>query len=70
MVLSVIALTDRVLPGMRSRGWGRIPDEAKPKRDGRPVETITAESTATIPEDYASVVAFLGVAIPAARHPM
>ena len=55
---------------MRSRGWGRIPDEAKPKRDGRPVETITAESTATIPEDYASVIAFLGVAIPAARHPM
>lgn len=24
MVLSVIALTDRVLPGMRERGWGRI----------------------------------------------
>lgn len=24
MVLSVIALTDRVLPGMRDRGWGRI----------------------------------------------
>jgi 3-oxoacyl-[acyl-carrier protein] reductase len=24
MVLSVIAITDRVLPGMRSRGWGRI----------------------------------------------
>lgn len=24
MVLSVIALTDRVLPGMRARGWGRI----------------------------------------------
>ena len=24
MVLSVIALTDHVLPGMRSRGWGRI----------------------------------------------
>ena len=24
MVLSIIALTDRVLPGMRSRGWGRI----------------------------------------------
>jgi 3-oxoacyl-[acyl-carrier protein] reductase len=24
MVLSVIALTDRVLPGMRSRRWGRI----------------------------------------------
>ncbi|MCV7278964.1 SDR family oxidoreductase [Mycolicibacterium flavescens] len=24
MVLSVIALTDRVLPGMRQRGWGRI----------------------------------------------
>jgi 3-oxoacyl-[acyl-carrier protein] reductase len=24
MVLSVIALTDQVLPGMRARGWGRI----------------------------------------------
>ena len=24
MVLSVIAVTDRVLPGMRSRGWGRV----------------------------------------------
>ncbi len=24
MVLSVIALTDRVLPGMRDRGWGRV----------------------------------------------
>jgi 3-oxoacyl-[acyl-carrier protein] reductase len=24
MVLSVIMLTDRVLPGMRERGWGRI----------------------------------------------
>jgi 3-oxoacyl-[acyl-carrier protein] reductase len=24
MVLSVIAITDSVLPGMRSRGWGRI----------------------------------------------
>jgi 3-oxoacyl-[acyl-carrier protein] reductase len=24
MVLSVIAVTDRVLPGMRERGWGRI----------------------------------------------
>jgi 3-oxoacyl-[acyl-carrier protein] reductase len=24
MVLSVIALTDRILPGMKSRGWGRI----------------------------------------------
>lgn len=24
MVLSVIAVTDRVLPGMRARGWGRV----------------------------------------------
>jgi 3-oxoacyl-[acyl-carrier protein] reductase len=24
MVLSVIAITDRVLPGMRARGWGRV----------------------------------------------
>ena len=24
MILSVIVITDRVLPGMRERGWGRI----------------------------------------------
>jgi len=24
MVLSIIAITDRILPGMKSRGWGRI----------------------------------------------
>ena len=124
MVLSVIALTDRVLPGMKSRGWGRvitsassgvvapIPnlgisnalrltlvgwsktlarevaghgvtaniilpgriatdrirflDEAKAKREGRPVEAVTAESTGSIPmgrygrpEEYADAVAFL-----------
>jgi 3-oxoacyl-[acyl-carrier protein] reductase len=124
MVLSVIAITDRVLPNMRARHWGRvitstssgvvmpIPnlgisnalrlslvgwsktlsrevgkdgitaniilpgriatgriqflDEAKAKREGRTVEEVAAESTATIPlgrygkpEEYADVVAFL-----------
>jgi 3-oxoacyl-[acyl-carrier protein] reductase len=124
MVLSVIAITDRVLPGMRVRGWGRvitstssgvvvpIPnlgisnalrlslvgwsktlarevardgitanivlpgriatdrirflDEAKAKREGRPVEEVAAESTSSIPigrygrpEEYGDVVAFL-----------
>ena len=124
MVLSVIALTDRVLPGMRERKWGRIItstssgvvapipnlgisnalrlslvgwsktlarevggdgitsnivlpgrvatkrilflDEAKAKREKRPVEAVTAESTGSIPvqrygrpEEYADVVAFL-----------
>ena len=124
MVLSVIAITDRVLPGMRARRWGRvitstssgvvapIPnlgisnalrlslvgwsktlarevgrdgvtaniilpgriatdrikflDEAKAKREGRSVEQVAAESTATIPlgrygkpEEYADVVTFL-----------
>lgn len=124
MVLSVIAITDRVLPNMRSRHWGRvitstssgvvmpIPnlgisnalrlslvgwsktlsrevgkdgitvniilpgriatgriqflDEAKARREGRSVEEVAAESTATIPlgrygrpEEYADVVAFL-----------
>ena len=124
MVLPVIAITDRVLPGMKSRGWGRIItstssgvvvpipnlgisnslrlslvgwsktlarevardgitanivlpgrvatdrirflDEAKAKREGRTVESVSAESTASIPvgrygnpEEYADVVAFL-----------
>jgi 3-oxoacyl-[acyl-carrier protein] reductase len=124
MILSVIAITDRVLPGMRARGWGRvitstssgvavpIPnlgisnalrlslvgwsktlarevardgitanivlpgriatdrirflDEAKAKREGRPVEEVAAESTSSIPigrygrpEEYGDVVAFL-----------
>jgi len=124
MVLSVIAITDRVLPNMRARHWGRvitstssgvvmpIPnlgisnalrlslvgwsktlsrevgkdgitvniilpgriatgriqflDEAKARREGRSVEEVAAESTATIPlgrygkpEEYADVVAFL-----------
>ena len=124
MVLSVIAITDRVLPGMRAKKWGRvitstssgvispIPnlgisnalrlslvgwsktlarevggdgitanivlpgriatdriqflDEAKAKREGRPVEQVSAESTGSIPvgrygkpEEYADVVAFL-----------
>ena len=127
MVLSVIAITDRVLPGMREKKWGRIItstssgvispipnlgisnalrlslvgwsktlarevggdgitaniilpgriatdrikflDEAKAKREGRPVEQISAESTASIPagrygkpEEYADVVAFLASA--------
>lgn len=124
MVMSVIAITDRVLPGMRARKWGRIItstssgvvapipnlgmsnalrmslvgwsktlarevggdgitanivlpgrvatprisflDEQKAKREGRPVEQVTAESTASIPvgrygrpEEYGAVVAFL-----------
>jgi 3-oxoacyl-[acyl-carrier protein] reductase len=124
MVMSVIAITDRVLPGMRARKWGRIItstssgvvspipnlgisnalrmslvgwsktlarevgndgvtanivlpgrvataritflDEQKAKREGRPVEQVVAESTASIPvgrygrpDEYGSVVAFL-----------
>lgn len=124
MVLSVIAITDRVLPAMRMRGWGRIItstssgvispipnlgisnslrmslvgwsktlarevggdgitvnivlpgriatdriqflDAAKAKREDRPVEAVTAESTASIPvgrygrpQEYGDVVAFL-----------
>jgi 3-oxoacyl-[acyl-carrier protein] reductase len=124
MVLSVIALTDRVLPGMREQGWGRIVtstssgvlapipnlgisnalrvslvgwsktlarevarhgitanvvvpgriatqrtrflDEARAQREGKTIEQVSAESSATIPmgrygtpEEYADVVAFL-----------
>jgi 3-oxoacyl-[acyl-carrier protein] reductase len=124
MVLSVIAITDRVLPGMRARKWGRIVtsassgviapipnlaisnalrlslvgwsktlsrevardgvtvnivlpgristdrirflDEAKAKREGRPVEEVSCESTESIPvgryglpQEYADVVTFL-----------
>jgi 3-oxoacyl-[acyl-carrier protein] reductase len=124
MVLSVIAITDAVLPGMRARRWGRIVtstssgviapianlavsnalrlslvgwsktlarevaadgvtvnvvvpgriatgrtralDEARAAREGRPVETIVAESTAAIPlrrygepREYADAVAYL-----------
>ncbi|PLP96805.1 SDR family oxidoreductase [Cupriavidus pauculus] len=124
MVLSVIAITDRVLPGMRERKWGRIItstssgvvapipnlgisnalrmslvgwsktlarevggdgvtvnvvlpgrvatdriqflDEAKAKREGRTVESVSAESTAAIPvgrygrpDEYGDVVTFL-----------
>jgi len=124
MVLSVIALTDRVLPGMKSAGWGRIItstssgvaapipnlglsnalrstlvgwsktlakevggsgitanivlpgriatsritflDEQKAKREGRSVEDVATESTASIPvgrygkpQEYGDVVAFL-----------
>ena len=124
MVLSVIAITDRVLPNMKARHWGRvitstssgvvapIPnlgisnalrlslvgwsktlarevgkdgitaniilpgriatdrikflDEAKAKREGRSVEDVSAESTASIPvgrygkpEEYGDVVTFL-----------
>jgi 3-oxoacyl-[acyl-carrier protein] reductase len=127
MVLSVIVITDRVLPGMKAQKWGRvitstssgvvspIPnlglsnalrlslvgwsktlarevardgitanivmpgrvatdrikflDESKAKRENRPVESIIAESTATIPvgrygtpQEYADVVVFLASA--------
>ncbi len=124
MALSVIAITDRALPGMRARRWGRIVtstssgvvapipdlaisnalrlslvgwsktlareiardgvtaniivpgriatkrirflDEQKAKREGRSVEAVVAESTASIPagrygepSEYADAVAFL-----------
>jgi 3-oxoacyl-[acyl-carrier protein] reductase len=124
MVLSVIAITDRVLPNMKARAWGRIItstssgvvapianlglsnslrlslvgwsktlarevardgitaniilpgriaterirflDEAKAKRETRPLDAVTAESTGSIPigrygkpEEYADAVAFL-----------
>jgi 3-oxoacyl-[acyl-carrier protein] reductase len=124
MVLPIIAITDRVLPSMKARAWGRIItstssgvvapipnlgisnslrlalvgwsktlarevassgitsniilpgriatsrirflDEAKAKREGRSVEVVSAESTASIPmgrygkpEEYADAVAFL-----------
>ena len=124
MVLSVITITDRVLPGMRERKWGRIItstssgvlqpipnlgvsnalrmslvgwsktlareigkdgvttnivipgriatgrirflDEQKAKREGRTVEEVSAESSASIPigrygepQEYADAVAFL-----------
>ncbi|GAB2468870.1 SDR family oxidoreductase [Comamonas humi] len=124
MVMSVIAITDRVLPGMRERKFGRIItstssgvvapipnlglsnalrmtllgwsktlarevgrdgitcnivlpgrvatarirylDEQKAKREGRSVESVSSESTASIPvgrygepQEYADVVAFL-----------
>jgi 3-oxoacyl-[acyl-carrier protein] reductase len=127
MVLSVIAITDRVLPSMRSRKFGRIItstssgvvapipnlgmsnalrlslvgwsktlarevgqdgvtanivlpgriatdrirflDEQKARREGRPVEDVAAESSASIPlgrygepQEYADVVTFLASA--------
>jgi 3-oxoacyl-[acyl-carrier protein] reductase len=127
MVLSVVALTDAVLPGMRERKWGRIItstssgviapipnlglsnalratllgwsktlarevgrdgvtanivvpgriatqritflDEQKAKREGRSVESVSSESTASIPvgrygepREYADAVCFLASA--------
>lgn len=124
MVVSIIAITDRVLPGMKANKWGRIItstssgvvapipnlgvsnalrlslvgwsktlarevardgitaniilpgrigtkrimflDEQKAKRENRSVESVVAESTASIPvgrygnsQEYADVVAFL-----------
>jgi len=58
---SAVGLTGR--PTLDSAG---LLDEAKAKREGRPVEQVSAESTASIPvgrygklEEYADVVAFL-----------
>lgn len=127
MVLSVVTLTDLVLPGMRERGWGRVVtstssgvvapipnlglsnalrmsllgwsktlsrevapfgitanvvlpgriataridqlDRARAEREGRPVQEVVRESTASIPtgrygrpEEYGAVVAFLASA--------
>ena len=127
MAVSVMKITDRALPAMRSAGWGRVVtsassgvvapipglaisnalrlalvgwskslareeaaagitvnivlpgrvatdrihflDEAKAKREGRPVAEVVAESTASIPakrygtpEEYGDVVAFLASA--------
>jgi 3-oxoacyl-[acyl-carrier protein] reductase len=127
MVLSVIKITDRVLPGMKARQWGRIItsassgvvapipnlaisnalrmslvgwsktlarevardgitvnvivpgriatdrihflDQSKAKRENRPLESVVAESTGSIPagryglpREYADVVAFLASA--------
>jgi 3-oxoacyl-[acyl-carrier protein] reductase len=124
MITPVVHLTDRVLPGMRERGWGRVVtstssgvvapiknlglsnslrsalvgwsktlstevgrdgvtvntvipgrihtpridqlDQAKAEREGRTVEAVAEESTASIPvgrygrpEEYADAVAFL-----------
>jgi 3-oxoacyl-[acyl-carrier protein] reductase len=55
-----------ILPGRIATGRIKFLDEAKAKREGRSVEDVSAESTASIPlgrygepEEYADVVAFL-----------
>ncbi len=55
-----------VIPGRIATNRIRFLDEAKAKREGRSVESVTAESTGSIPagrygepEEYASAVAFL-----------
>ena len=55
-----------ILPGRIATDRIHFLDEAKAKREGRPVSEVTAESTASIPagrygkpEEYADAVAFL-----------
>jgi 3-oxoacyl-[acyl-carrier protein] reductase len=55
-----------ILPGRIATDRIRFLDEAKAKREGRPIEAVTAESTGSIPigrygkpEEYADAVAFL-----------
>src|SRR5258708_4108922 len=55
-----------ILPGRIATDRIRFLDEAKAKREGRPIEAVTAESTSSIPigrygkpEEYAHAVAFL-----------
>jgi 3-oxoacyl-[acyl-carrier protein] reductase len=55
-----------ILPGRVATDRIRFLDEQKAKREGRPVEQVSAESTASIPagrygkpEEYGDVVAFL-----------
>lgn len=55
-----------ILPGRIATRRIRFLDEAKAEREGRPLEAVQVESTASIPlgrygepEEYANVVAFL-----------
>ena len=58
-----------MVPGRIATDRIRFLDEAKAKREGRPVEVVSAESTSSIPvgrygnpEEYADTVAFLASA--------